>query len=338
MPRLLRKAYAGAKYHITVRGNARQRIFLDDRDRKRFLVQLQESLDQYGVILYAYVLMSNHYHLLIETPRGNVSSFMQRLNTAYSMYFRNRHKRAGHTLQGRFGGKLVGGDRYLLALTRYIHLNPVKIGTLAKRPKEERVGYLRNYRWSSYRGYVEKKAQEKMVDYRWRALVGGGEKAERKRYRAFVESMLWEDDEVLKAALRGSRYAVGDEGFVARIEDEVRRERERHGRRQSDIVWPSEQMVNVEQIKDKVAEAFGCSEGDLCRHGHVAGEAKSVAIGLACQLTGLSLREVGAAFGMTGAAAAYHARKLARERKARSRVNGLVERLLKVLKAKRDDI
>lgn len=310
MPRLLRRAFAGAKYHITVRGNARQRIFLHDGDRERFMAQLHDSLEQYDVILCAYVLMGNHYHLLIETPRGNVSRFMQRLNTAYGMYFRNKHARPGHILQGRFGGKLVEGDVYLLALTRYIHLNPVKMREMEGVPKGERLKRLREYRWSSYRGYVEKEAEEELVDYRWRVLVGGSAGAQRKRYRAFVESKLLEDDETLLAAFRASRYALGDEEFVARVEDEVRRERAGHGRRKPDVVWPPEQAASVDQIKERVAEAFGCSMADLSHHGHAAGDAKRVAVGLACQLTGLTLREVGAAFGITGAAAAYQARRL----------------------------
>jgi REP element-mobilizing transposase RayT len=95
MPRPPRKSFEGAKYHIAVRGNGRQDIFLSDEDRRRFLDQLKDAAEKDGVRVYAYVLMSNHYHLLIETRRANVSAFMQRLNTAYGMYFRHKHKRPG---------------------------------------------------------------------------------------------------------------------------------------------------------------------------------------------------------------------------------------------------
>ena len=95
MPRPPRKSFEEAKYHIAVRGNGRQDIFLSDEDRRRFLDQLKDAADKDGVRVYAYVLMSNHYHLLIETRRANVSAFMQRLNTAYGMYFRYKHKRPG---------------------------------------------------------------------------------------------------------------------------------------------------------------------------------------------------------------------------------------------------
>lgn len=121
MPRPWRIRYAGAKYHATSRGNGRQEIFLEPDDYARFLIQLESALEKDQVILYAYCLMPNHYHLFLETPLGNIQKFMQRLNTAYSMYFRYKHQRPGHCLQGRYGAKLVGGDEYVANLTSVIH-------------------------------------------------------------------------------------------------------------------------------------------------------------------------------------------------------------------------
>ena len=332
MPRLLRKEYAGAKYHITVRGNGRRRIFLWNEDRQRFLLQLEESLEQYGVILYAYALMSNHYHLLIETPRSNVSRFMQRLNTAYAMYFRNRHRRPGHILQGRFGGKLVEGDDYLLGLTRYIHLNPVRTREVQELSPEKRLEFLKSYRWSSYPGYVDAKKEGEIVDYRWRGLAGGGKGTQRTRYRAYVESMVLEEDEGLLEALRASRYAIGDEDFVLWVEGEVRRERDRRGGKDADVAWPCEGKVEMSRIKAVVAGSYDCLEDDLIKHGHAAGEVKSVGINLACQLTGLSKREIGEAFGgLSGAAVGYQCQKLVRElqkdKNLRARVGRIVHEL-----------
>lgn len=128
MPRPWRIRYSGAKYHVTARGNARQRIFFGPADYLRFLDQLTSALEKDGVILYAYVLMPNHYHLFCETPLGNIQKFEQRLNTAYAMYFRYRHSQPGHCLQGRYGAKLVGGDDYIARLTRYVHLNASAYG------------------------------------------------------------------------------------------------------------------------------------------------------------------------------------------------------------------
>jgi REP element-mobilizing transposase RayT len=201
MARPWRIRYAGAKYHVTVRGNGRQAIFLDDAGRARFLEQLGEALEQDEVILYAYVLMPNHYHLFIETPLGNVPRFMQRLNTAYSLYFRYKYRRPGHCLQGRYGAKLVSGDDYLVRLTRYLHLNPVKTEAMQRRPLAERQACLAAFPWSSYRGYVTQAKAEPSVDYRWLKLMGRATMAgNRRAYARYVASMVAAQDETLLAA------------------------------------------------------------------------------------------------------------------------------------------
>ncbi len=328
MPRYLRKEFEGAKYHITVRGNGRRRIFIWDEDRLRFMRQLEESLEQYGVILYAYVLMSNHYHLLIETPQPNVSRFMQRLNTAYGMYFRNKHRSPGHVFQGRFGGKLVSGDDYLLALTRYIHLNPVKIKGMEKQSRKARLDYLNSYRWSSYPGYVAAKKEEEFVDCRWRGLVGGSARVQRTRYRGFVRSKLLNSDDELLEGMQASRYAIGDDDFVSWVENEIRSEK--HGSREadSDVKWPEDVYVSVDEIREAVAEVYKCEVKDLNAHGHCAGVAKSVAIGVACRLSGLSNREIGEVFGMTGAAVGQHRKRLAEGMKSSKEIGSRVKRVL----------
>ena len=325
MPRYLRKEFAGAKYHITVRGNGRRRIFLRDEDRIRFMNQLQESLEQDGVILYAYVLMDNHYHLLLETPRANVSRFMQRLNTAYGMYFRYRHQSPGHVLQGRFGGKLVSGDEYLLALTRYIHLNPVKTKEMKKRSAEERAAFLEGYSWSSYKGYIAKNKEVEFVDYRWRKLVGG---TEHTRYRRYVHRAITERDAALLEALERSEYALGGEDFVASVETELRAAR-RGDRTDKDVRWPDVRHVETKAIKEAVCRSYGCEMGDLYKHGHKAGDAKRVAIGLACRLSGRSNRDIGIEFGgLSGGAISIQYKRFGEmERNSRN----LQERVKKLL-------
>jgi len=142
MTRPLRLEYEGALYHITSRGNTRESIFLDDKDRTRFLVILSDAVKRYGWICHAYCLMSNHYHLLIETPDANLSRGMQFLNGIYTQWFNHRHQRVGHLLQGRFKGILVEKESHLLELARYIVLNPVRA---------KMVRSVRDWPWSSYR-------------------------------------------------------------------------------------------------------------------------------------------------------------------------------------------
>ena len=142
MARPLRIEFEGAVYHVTSRGNAQQDIFLDDEDRDSFLETLARMVDRFDWNCHAYCLMNNHYHLLIETPRANLSQGMQLLNSMLSQRFNRRHGRVGHVLQGRFKAILVEKESHLLELARYIVLNPVRAETV-RHPRE--------YQWSSYR-------------------------------------------------------------------------------------------------------------------------------------------------------------------------------------------
>ncbi|MFH1939655.1 MAG: transposase [bacterium] len=126
MTRPLRIEFKGAVYHITSRGNAKQAIFLTEKDFADFLGVLCQVVKRYHFILHAYCLMNNHYHLLIETPYGNLSRGMRQLNGLYTQRFNQRHKRVGHLLQGRYKAILVDKDNYLLTLCRYVVLNPVR--------------------------------------------------------------------------------------------------------------------------------------------------------------------------------------------------------------------
>ena len=134
MARPLRIEYPGAVYHVTSRGNARKKIFLDDIDRDEFLATLGWVVERFGWGCHAYCLMDNHFHLLIETPKPNLSLGMRQLNGVYTQRFNRRHKRVGHLFQGRFKAILVERDSYLLELARYIVLNPVRI-PIGDRPR-----------------------------------------------------------------------------------------------------------------------------------------------------------------------------------------------------------
>ena len=126
MARPLRIAYPGAVYHVTSRGNTRKRIVRDDQDRERFIWTLADMVEQYGVLCHIWVLMNNHYHLLMETPHANLSPAIRHLNGVYTQAFNRRHGRAGHLFQGRFKAILVERESYLLELCRYVVLNPVR--------------------------------------------------------------------------------------------------------------------------------------------------------------------------------------------------------------------
>ena len=165
MARPLRIEYPGAWYHVTSRGSERGEIFRDDRDRKRFLEALEESIERFKVEVHCYVLMSNHFHFLLRTLEGNLSRFMQRFNTAYTTYFNLRHHRAGHLYQGRFKAIVVEADEYLKGLSRYLHLNPVRLKRYKELTVEDKARILKEYRWSSLPGYLGITKWDEFVTY-----------------------------------------------------------------------------------------------------------------------------------------------------------------------------
>lgn len=284
MPRAPRKCFPGAKYHVTARGNWRSVVFPEMEDYEKFIGQLESALNRDGVILYAYALMPNHFHLFVETPQGNLSKFMQRLSTAYSMYFRHKRRKPGHCFQGRYSAQVVSGDEYILRVTRYIHLNPVKVKFLAKASLQERLFHLAAYRWNSYHGYADGAHAERFVNYRWLCLMQRPTEAEnREAYRKYVDGMAAGQDDVIAEAMRRKSAVVADEAESNRIAPELKRA----------------QPLDIALVKQAVAMSFGVRVEDLNFHGHREGVAKAVAVELACLYSGLPQYAVAKHFGYT---------------------------------------
>ena len=263
MPRPWRLRFAGAKYHLTQRGNGGAEVYLCRRDRERFLDQLDHSLEKNQVKLYAYCLMANHYHLFVETPLGNLQRFMQNLNTAYAMYYRYKHKRPGHCWQGRYGAKLVSGDDYILRLTRYIHLNPVKVNRWAGETGEKVLEHLNGYEWSSFGGYAGLVDPERRIDYCWLDLMGRKTDAGRRRaYRKYIEEMACKDDEEFLKEAEASRYAIGGEEYREEVEEQVKDKRLEMVVT-GDIIWPEDRMPGIEAIESALMKEFKISWENL---------------------------------------------------------------------------
>jgi len=213
MARQLRLEYEGALYHVTARGNARQAIYLDDTDRRQFLDLLGREVEQQQWRCYAYCLMDNHYHLLLETPEGHLSSGMRRLNGTYTQAFNRRHRRVGHVLQGRFTSILVEKEAYLLELCRYIVLNPVRA---------KLVRLVQAWAWSSYRATVGRAASPRWlaVDAVHRLLHRTKEGAQQ-RYQQFVCEGV--DAPSPWTKVRGQIF-LGNEAFVAKMAELVKKQ------------------------------------------------------------------------------------------------------------------
>ena len=315
MARKLRVQFEGAIYHVTIRGVERRRIFKDDGDRGRFLAGVKEAEGEYGVRVYLFCLMTNHVHLLVETPRGNLSAFMHKLQTAYTVYYNHRHRRAGHLTQGRFRAMPVEGDEYLLKLSRYIHLNPVFVGALAEQPLERRVEALRQYPWSSYRGYAGLAQGAGFVDEGpILAQMEVAEKKSRRVYRRYVEAGLAKTDEEFLEVLKGSRWGIGGGEFVARMRD-LHTDLVARVKRPEDVSFRRvEGKVAPEAVMRLVADAFGMKGEDLGKRRYGC-EARAVAARMLVKYAGLNQRDIGGILGMGSGSAVCRQLKRLRERR-----------------------
>jgi REP element-mobilizing transposase RayT len=205
MARQWRIEYEGAFYHVLSRGIEQRDIFYDDADRHNFLDILGRMSERFNIDVYAYVLMNNHYHLLIKTNASNLSRSMQWLGTAYTTHFNLRHGRRGHLFQGRFKSIIVENDAYLIQLSYYIHRNPLRAG-LVKR--------LAGYRWSSYPAYAYGKAQPSWLDTDF-LLSQFNFRDKHKAYRERMQEYAREEKGIWEDVRHGLIFGSGE--FVDRI-------------------------------------------------------------------------------------------------------------------------
>ncbi len=244
MARPLRIEFAGALYHVTARGDRQEPIYEDEEDRARFLGILGEVVARWGWRCYAYCLMDNHYHLVVETPEGNLSKGMRQLNGVYTQTYNRRHRQVGHLFQGRYKAILVDAEAYLLELARYVVLNPVRAGVVSEAGE---------WVWSSFNATVRRAGTPG-----WLAVDGLlGHFAEkgslaRRRYRRFVSEGIGQGS--IWNGLSQQIY-LGDERFVKRMQG-------RAGSGSDDVNIPKAQrrgpapsLVQLEAAHDSRVEA-----------------------------------------------------------------------------------
>ncbi len=215
MTRPLRLEFAGALYHVTSRGDRREDIYEDDEDRQTFLHLLDQVSETYNWMCHAYCLMSNHYHLLIETPDANLSKGMRQLNGVYTQSYNRKHDRAGHVFQGRYKSILVEKQTYLLEVARYIVLNPVRA---------QMVRSARDWPWSSYRATAGQASAPASLHTDWLLAAFGKRKRQAiDAYKQFIsegkgQPSLWQ-------SLRNQVY-LGSEAFIDKIQQHIDQDRE----------------------------------------------------------------------------------------------------------------
>ena len=269
MARPLRLQFAGAVYHVTSRGNARQKIFFNDADRELFLNTLSHVVSRYRWICHAYCLMANHYHLLVETPKANLSIGMRQLNGIFTQSFNRRHRRVGHLFQARFKAVLVEKESYLWELCRYIVLSPALVSILSKisrypvvdssrrssllNPVRVKSGTnLAAWKWSSYRATAGLVAVPEFLSTDWLLeQFGKDRRVAQKRYREFVRDGVanrpWDD-------LKGQIYLGSDE-FIERHSAEDRQLKE-IPRAQLKVIKPTLERIFAKAGETGIAEAY----------------------------------------------------------------------------------
>ena len=331
MARALRIELENAWHHVTARGNERRAIYRDDADRRRFVDLLEATSQRFGVVVGAYVLMDNHYHLVLRTPNANLSRALQWLNVSYGIWFNLRHRRSGHLFQGRFKSLLVDENEWLGELTRYVHLNPVRTRRLGlakrsradvergmTRPNEaelkERLRTLRRYRWSSYRAYAgwEQAPEWVNADTVLGKMGGGHRGASQRAYRRYVESALRAGTEPSPWESVQEGAVLGAADFLERIKARIKVLRgEKHRvRRVGGLIRVEQVRRAVERIKKQRWDEFAARHGDSGR---------DLFLWLGRRHTGLSHAELGAAAGGVKAGAASQAVRALQQRLGRDR-------------------
>ncbi|MEI6644540.1 MAG: transposase [bacterium] len=307
MPRHLRHHTPGGWYHITTRGLGRRTLFHTDRDREHFIQLLEGMVERYRIILHAYVLMGNHYHLLIESPEGNVSRALQWLNTSYSVWYNIKHSCVGALFQSRFKSVPIDNEgSWALECSLYVHLNPVRVKKLGqgkddrKHEKQgmlpvelgeeqilKRLETLRRYSWSSYpayAGYAEAPRWLTCAEL-WRRFCDKG-KDQKKEYREWIEDYVKQGVEEGAFAKLSTAVAVGGAEFIAKLRKQVLKKKgeitnERDWRK---LLPFSEVMAAVGSVRGEPWESFINRHGDWGR---------DLALYIGRSRCGLTLKELG---------------------------------------------
>jgi putative transposase len=271
MARKPRIHYPGAAYHVILRGNAGQPIFVDDEDRSRLYRLLREGVERFGHRIHAFCLMNNHVHLALQVGDIALSRIMQNLSFRYTRSMNWRHKRTGHLFQGRYRAVLIDADSYLLQLIRYIHLNPVR-ARLAATPEE--------YRWTSHGAYLGKESIPWLTTDWALSMFSEKEGLARRRYQQFLHEAAYD---AIKPEFRLGNIEgriLGDDSFA---EEALRKSGE-----------PLMVRSSVDDVLAVVSAHYGMTVKDMAASGkgRREAEARAMAALIVRETPGLSLSEL----------------------------------------------
>jgi len=283
MARPLRIEYEGALYHVTSRGNEGRSIFFSKSDYHKFLGYLETAQEKYHCLIHAYVLMNNHFHLLIETLLPNLNQVMHYLNGSYTNFINLRRGHRGHLLQGRYKAILVDRDNYLLEVSRYLHLNPVR-ARIVKMPED--------YPYSSYRAYISKSSEEIIYRDLILGMISNNQRKAVNLYKNFVEKAIGIQTESPLKNIYGG-IILGNQEFIRdtlyKLEDDVSQKKGiSHGRE-------FKKQPDVQEIIDKVSTSLEASPNEIFENRNKL--VRDIAIYLIKRYTGLTNKQIGERLG-----------------------------------------
>jgi putative transposase len=297
-------------YHVMSRGDDRKRIYRMPSDYNKFMKYVVKAKERYLFYLYAYCLMANHFHLLIETTRPNISKIMHYIKGSYTTYYNIRHQRTGHLFQGRFKSIVVDKDTYFLELTRYIHLNPVYAG-IVQDPVE--------YEWSSYRGYVGKK--DTYLDW---ALIRQYLEMTKRQYQSFVFEGTKQPKDPLQNVYAG--FLLGSAGFIKDTLRDLEQQITSNDVAHKKILRGD--VTAASNIIDAVTEYYAMTIDQIEKSINRPMHAKHVLVYLLRRLTGLSNREIGRYVGMRPSAVSRAGISIERQPAMNKNVKRAVNRIV----------
>ncbi|GAN34720.1 MAG: hypothetical protein DYG83_16565 [Candidatus Brocadia sp. AMX2] len=319
MARPLRIQYEGALYHVTCRGNERKAIFRDDHDRNVFLELLSDGVKTYNINLYCYVLMDNHFHLLLETPLGNLGEFMRWFNITYTSHYNRRYKRSGHLYQGRYKSILVEKASYLHVLSRYIHLNPVRTRQKEKASLSEKKRYLRNYPWSSLLGYIDDTKRGACIDYAQVLEAYGGETREGRRlYWEAICNDVSTGLDIKEEVVGGS--ILGSDSFIKWVRDRFLPAKSR----EIPAVKRVRKYSTKEEIIKVLCKEVGKSFDEIKRE---RGMIRQMAMDVLYRLGGLTGTEIGEMIGVDYSTVSQGRKRLREKRKRDKHLSALLGKI-----------
>lgn len=319
MARPLRIEFENATYHVMARGHRKELIFRERKDRNKFLEKLAETHNKYGIQVHCYVLMPNHYHIVLTTPFANLSKAMHYLNSSYTNWFRTKYNLVGSIFQGRYKALLIDTDSYLLSLSAYVHLNPIKAG-LVEDP--------RKFKWSSYDTYLGLRKPEPFMDINkvLSYLSSSKGKNVHKEYETFVKKQ-WEKYSEEQEKLFEKGIVIGDENFMEKMMRKLKNlKKDREIPETKQLL-----LLSVKDVENAITKELEIKKEDLYlkRKGN---HWRKLFILLLKEFTPLKLKEIGNILGMDYTAVSQSAKRFEKEiaeKKEFQRVVNLMKRRLR---------